>query len=346
MHFGLSWEQQSLRDAVTGYLGELPSARDVLEGDGRADDPAVWQRICTEQGWQAIAIPEEAGGFGFGQVELAVIFEALGRTLTPCPLLGVSMATAALIEAGAGAHPYLARIAEGQTAALVPGITAREHEGDWVLTGTADQVVDAGAAALFVLLTDVGVFAVPAAEVAVASLPAFDITRSLGRVSVDLTVPEDALLGSPDPGAVAARIESLLAAEATGAADATLEMAVEYAKVRVQYGKPIGSFQAIQHLCADMLVHVESARSAAWYAAWSIAHGSDDSRRAARVAKATASEALLHCAGANIQIHGGIGFTWEHDAHLYFKRAQATHALFGDPAAHRAALADALLGAL
>lgn len=346
MHFGLSWEQQSLKEAVQGFLGELRSARDILEGKAELADPAVWQRICMEQGWQAIAIPEEAGGFGFGQVELAVIFEELGRTLTPCPLLGVSMATAALIEVGAGAHAHLGVIAGGQRAALVTGIEAREHEGGWRLTGTDAGVVDAPGAELFVVLTDAGVFAITADQVVCSELPSFDHTRVIGSVSVDLTVDGSARLGTPDSEPVAARIESLIAAEATGAADACLELAVEYAKVRVQYGKAIGSFQAIQHLCADMLVHVESARSAAWYAAWAIASDAPDARSAARVAKATASTALMHCAGASIQIHGGIGFTWEHDAHLYFKRAQATHALFGAPDAHRAAIADDLLGAL
>lgn len=345
MHFGLSWEQQQLRDAVTGFLGELRSAREVLDGDGQPNDPAVWQRIVDEQGWQAIAVPEEAGGFGFGQVELAVIFEALGRTLTPCPLLGVSMATAALLELDT-APAALGKIAGGRRAALVRGIEAREHEGGWRLTGADPQSVDAPEAELFVVLSAVGVFVLEATQVDVTELPGFDVTRTLGRVSVDLTLAADALLGDPDHGLVQARIESLLAAEATGAADATLAMAVDYAKVRVQYGKAIGSFQAIQHLCADMLVHVESARSAAWYAAWSIAHGGADARQAARVAKATASTALMHCAGANIQVHGGIGFTWEHDAHLYFKRAQATHGLLGAPADHRAAIADQLLGAL
>jgi len=345
MHFGLSWEQQQLRDAVTGFLGELRSARDVLEGKGEAGDAAVWQRIIEEQGWQAIAVPEEAGGFGFGQVELAVIFEALGRTLTPCPLLGVSMATAALLETD-GTNGPLGEVAGGLRAALVEGIDAQEHEGGWRLTGTHGQVIDAPEAESFVVLTNVGLFVLTRDQVEVTELPGFDVTRTIGSVSIGLTVPADALLGTPDQDAVHARIESLLAAEATGAADATLEMAVDYAKVRVQYGKAIGSFQAIQHLCADMLVHVESARSAAWYAAWSIAHGNDDARQAARVAKATASTALMHCSGANIQIHGGIGFTWEHDAHLFFKRAQATHGLYGDPADHRAAIADQLLGAL
>ncbi len=344
MHFGLSWEQEQLRDAVNGFLGELRSAREVLDG-ASVSDPAGWQRVVQEQGWQAIAIPEEAGGFGFGQVELAVIFEALGRTLTPCPLLGTSMATAALLETD-GAHGPLGEIAGGRQATLVRGIEAHRSGETWRLVGVDPQVVDALGAELFVVLGTAGVFVLEAGQVEVTALPGFDVTRSLARVSVDITVPAEACLGAPDHGAVHARIESLLAAESTGAADATLAMAIDYAKVRVQYGKPIGSFQAIQHLCADMLVHVESARSAAWYAAWAIAHGSPDARQAARVAKATASTALMHCAGANIQIHGGIGFTWEHDAHLYFKRAQATHALFGDPAEHRSAIADDLLGAL
>ena len=134
-------------------------------------------------------------------------------------------------------------------------------------------------------------------------------------------------------------------ARGMGAAEAILEMAVDYAKVRQQFGEPIGSFQAIQHKCANMMVAVESARSAAWYAAWAVDSEADDARLAARTAKAMASQALMDCAGENIQIHGGIGFTWEHDAHLYFKRAQSTLGLLGSPQVHREAVAANLLGA-
>jgi alkylation response protein AidB-like acyl-CoA dehydrogenase len=347
MHFGLSWEQQQLKEAARGFLGQLRTAREVLDG-ASVTDPAMWARVVEEQGWPAIAIPEACGGFGFGWMELAVVFEELGRTLTPCPLLGTCMAVAALLEAPAGAarDEALQAIATGRTAALVEGLESRDAPEGTRLLGTAPQVVHGADAELLVAVTSAGLALVEAGDVEVEPLPTLDVTRSLAAVEANLPVPPEAWLGPVDLGAVHGRCEALIAAESTGSAEAALEMAVAYAKVREQFGKPIGSFQAIQHLCADMLVAVESARSATWYAAWAIDDGADDAREACRIAKAAASEAALHCAGQNIQIHGGIGFTWEHDAHLYFKRARSGYGLLGEPAEHRAAVADALLGPL
>ena len=161
-----------------------------------------------------------------------------------------------------------------------------------------------------------------------------------GRLTFDLRLPASARLGPLE--LALEQGSAMVAAPAVGGAEATLDKAVAYAKVRQQFGKPIGSFQAIKHLCADMLVRVESARSATWYAAWALASNADDQPLATRTAKAYATDAFFACAADNIQVHGGIGFTWEHDAHLYFKRAHALRALLGHPREHRAVIARAL----
>ena len=346
MHFGLTEEQQQLQASVRDYLGQLPGARAVLEGV-EAEDRAVWNRIVEEQGWQAVAIAEADGGFGYSWLELALIFEELGRALTPCPLLGTALATAAL--SAAGRSEVLGQIAAGAPAALAldTDITASREGGRWVLTGSARRVVDGSMAEHLVLKTDAGFFLVDGAALSPEPLTPLDVTRPMASFHLEeLSLPEAAHLAGVEADSIRMIGETLLAAQAVGAAEASLELAVEYAKTRKQFGKPIGSFQAIQHKCADMLLAVESARSATWYAAWAVANGASDQRMAARTAKATASEALSLCAAENIQIHGGIGFTWAHDAHLYFKRAQASSTLFGDPAEHRRAVAPALLGAL
>jgi alkylation response protein AidB-like acyl-CoA dehydrogenase len=348
VHFGPSPDQQQLREAVQGFLRELRGARAVLEG-APAHDPEVWQQIAEEQGWQAVVIPEEEGGFGFGWTELAIIFEELGRTLTPCPLLPTSFATAALLGAAPSDHRSvcLAAIAEGSPGALALNspVTAREDGGDWVLEGEIAQVVGGMTADVLVVQTDQGLFALHGAAPDREELPVLDPTRPLARIRLQgLTVSGQTRLQDVDTGRVQAYCETMLANESVGAAQACLDLAVDYAKVRRQFDRPIGSFQAVQHMCADMMVAVESARSAAWYAAWACDSGADNLRLAARTAKATASDALMLSAGQSIQVHGGIGFTWEHDAHLYFKRARSSLTLLGSPTDHREAVATVLLG--
>ncbi len=193
-------------------------------------------------------------------------------------------------------------------------------------------------------------FAVPATAAGVTrrALPAMDLTRKQAEIRLDrVRVPASSLLGGEGLAwsalqATLDRAAVALSAEQVGGAERCLEMAVEYAKVRVQFGRPIGSFQAIKHKCADMLLQTESARSASYYAGWAAATGAPDRTVAAALAKAYCSEAFFFCAAENIQIHGGIGFTWEHDAHLFFKRARASEALFGDPAYHRERVAREL----
>ncbi len=344
MDFALSWEQTQLKEAAAGFLAALPSARDLLEGRGTLEDPAVWKRVAEEQGWPAILVPEEAGGFGFGQVELSVVFEEFGRTLTSCPLLGTAFATALLLECGdaQAQERWLGAIAAGEPAAVVwSGISAEEGPFGWTLEGQG-VAVDGGMASLLVIVAPQGVFVLPADLADRTRVPHLDPTRPSVGVSVSAVPAERLTVDGLERARM--RCESLLASEAVGAAEATLQLAVDYSRVRTQFGKPIGSFQAIQHICADMLLAVESARSAAWYAACAIDAGADDAREAARTAKAMACDALFHCAGQSIQVHGGIGFTWEHDCHLYFKRARSVMDLLGHPREHRAAVAQTLLG--
>jgi alkylation response protein AidB-like acyl-CoA dehydrogenase len=325
MHFALSEDQAALAEIAQDYLGLLPDGRAVADGhDPR--DLSPWARLVEEQAWQALAIPEAHGGFGFGWLELAITLEATGRRLTPCPLLGIGMATGVLLEtvASGARDEALEAIAGGEVIPMVWRSPAPH------LAGARRAVFVQGDAC----------FVAPLATR--EACPSLDPCRPLDRVMPDLgkAVPLEV-----DLQRARSRASVLLAWEAVGVAQACLDMAVAYAKLREQYGKAIGSFQAIQHLCADVFVAVESARSAAWYAAWAVDERAPDAPLAAHTAIALAQDAAFKASAANIQIHGGIGFTWEHDAHLYFKRARGSRDLLGSPRDHRHAVADHLLGA-
>ena len=312
----LSEDVLQLREIARAFLASAPGPQQTVD---QGYDAGVWERIVEEQGWPAMAIPEEAGGFGFGLVELGVVFEELGRSLVGTPLLGSVVAGFALQECGASEQ--LEAIAAGTRACLVLGPTT----------------VDALDAELAVVHGPGGFSLVEAPSV--EAVDALDPTRTLGRVNTYGATP----LGSGDLDHVLAKAAVVLAFEQVGVAEACLDLAVEYAKVRQQFGKPIGSFQAIKHKCADMLLLVESARSAALGAAFAMDAGEADAHLSAHTAKAFCSDAAFQCAGESIQIHGGIGFTWEHDAHFYFKRARATQSLFGHPRVHREKVAAAML---
>jgi alkylation response protein AidB-like acyl-CoA dehydrogenase len=325
MNFQLDEEQAVLQQVARDFLTESPD----------------WGRIVEEAGWPAIVIPEAYGGWGFGHVELAVVFEEVGRALVSCPLLGTAAATEAILDGGSPGQKasFLGAIASGTPAAL-----ALDAEADLVdgrLQGVAECVVDGAEAGFVVVQTRSGELVVTDAFEA-AELAGLDPSRQLARLCFDGAKAE--LLPDAKAARIADRVCALLAAESVGGAEACLDMAVDYAKVRRQFGKPIGSFQAIQHKCADMLLWVESARSAAWYAAWAMDQAPEELAVAARTAKAYACDAFFRCAGENIQIHGGIGFTWEHDAHRYFKRARASKTLYGEPRMHREAVADMIFG--
>jgi alkylation response protein AidB-like acyl-CoA dehydrogenase len=360
-------EQEALRDVMQAFLRKYSAEADVRVQMDRDPgyDPQAWATAAEQIGMQALAVPEEIGGAGYGFEELAVVLEETGRTLFTGPVLpSVILAQSALLLSGdaEACERYLPGLVDGSRIATVAVsedtamwtesdiTTSATREGDdWYLTGTKRYVLG-GAQADLVLVaarTDSGIslFAidVPATGLTVEALPVMDLTRRLASLTFDRCPAM--LVGEVGTGwktlaqlfdhAVVA-----LACEQVGAAAAVLDLTVDYLKVRQQFGRPIGSFQAIKHRCADMLVELESARSAAAYASSAIATGAADAPVAASIAKVYCSQAFYHIAAESIQMHGGIGFTWEHPAHLYFKRAKSSEVLFGSPAAHRERIAE------
>ncbi|HEY1830663.1 MAG TPA: acyl-CoA dehydrogenase family protein [Acidimicrobiales bacterium] len=367
MNFAFSDEQEELRTAVRRFLEQKSPESEVRRLMDTEDgyDPAVWSQMAEQLGLQSLTIPEEFGGSGFTYVELTVVLEEMGAALLCAPFFStVALGANALLSSGddQAKKNYLPGIASGETIATLAitedngkwdfsGIElAATKSGDgWVLNGHKMFVIDGHVANLIVVAARTGagvtLFAVPgdAAGLTRTSLPTMDQTRKQARLEFANT---PATLIGTDGGAEPGLSKTLdlaavaLAAEQVGGAQRVLDASVEYAKTRIQFGRPIGSFQAIKHKCADMLLEVESAKSAAYYAAWAAAEDSDELPVVASLAKSYCSEAYFHCAAENIQIHGGIGFTWEHPAHLYFKRAKSSELLLGDPSYHREILAQ------
>ena len=366
--FEFSDEQREFRDMVRRFLethSTETSVREWMDDEG-GYDPAVWKDMAGQLGLQGLIVPEAHGGQGFGPVELAIVLEEMGHFLFGSPFLASAvLAVNALVEAGDEkvAAEVLPGIASGEQIAT---LALCEAEGSWdptsvtlsakggngafrlsgekryVLSGhVADVVLVAGRSeageSLFLVRGD-------AAGLERTPVPALDMTRKLATLRFD---DVEATLVGEEGGAAASLSRALdrttiaLAAEQVGATQRCLDMAVEYAKDRFQFGRPIGAFQAIKHKCADMLLEVESARSAAYYASFAAADAAtgDDLEEITALTKGYCSEAFLQVAAENIQIHGGIGFTWEHAAHLYYRRAKSTDLLFGDGAYQRGRLA-------
>ncbi|MGI8491542.1 MAG: acyl-CoA dehydrogenase family protein [Acidimicrobiales bacterium] len=367
MNFAFSEEQEELRNAVRRFLDDKSPETEVrrLMETEEGFDPAVWKQMAEQLGLQGLIIPEEFGGSGYSYVELIVVLEEMGRALLCAPYFSsVALAANLLLASGDddAKKDYLSGIAAGTTIATVAlaessgrwdeeGVTlaASGSGADWALTGEKLYVLDGHTADLVLVAArsdaGVSVFAVEsgASGFAATALSTMDQTRKQAKLTFDATPAR--LIGSEGSGwAAVSKMLDLaavaLAAEQVGGAQRVLDMSVEYAKVRVQFGRPIGSFQAIKHKCADMLLEVESAKSAAYYAGWAAAEDNDELPVVASLAKSYCSEAYFHAAAENIQIHGGIGFTWEHPAHLYFKRAKSSELLFGDPTYHRELLAQ------
>ena len=372
MNFAFSEEQEQLRNAVRRFLESKSPSSEVRRLMESADgyDPAVWSQMAGELGLQGLHIPEEYGGQGFGFVELGIVLEEMGGALLCAPYLSsVCLAANAILNAGTDAQKaeLLPGIASGDTIAT---LAVTEPNGRWdadgvtmvaagagdgfTLSGTKHYVLDGHLASTIVVVArlagtsgedGVGFFVVDggAAGLTRTPLTTMDMTRKQARLDLDKVAAR--ALGTPGSGwpALSKTLDQIavcLANEMVGGAQKVLDMSVEYAKTRVQFGRPIGSFQAIKHKCADMLLEVESGKSAAYYAAWAAAEDNDELPVTASLAKAYCSDAYFHCAAENIQIHGGIGFTWEHDAHLYFKRAKSSEILFGDATYHRELLAQ------
>ncbi|HEY3241145.1 MAG TPA: acyl-CoA dehydrogenase family protein [Acidimicrobiia bacterium] len=373
MNFAFSEEQEELRRSVRRFLeGKSPIAevRRLMETTEGYDE-AVWAQMGKELGLQSLHIPEEYGGQGYSFVELVVVLEEMGRALLCAPYYAsVCLAANAILNAGTEEEKQalLPQIASGDTIATLAftepngrwdasGITmeaSSDGSGGSTLSGTKMFVLDGHTASLVVVAarragsegTDgISFFAVDggAEGLTRTPLPTMDQTRKQAKLEFS-GVPAK-LLGEEGVGwaALSKTLDQAalcLCAEMVGGAQRVLDMSVEYAKVRIQFGRPIGSFQAIKHKCADMLLEVESAKSAAYYAGWAAAEDNDELPVVASLAKAYCSDAYFHAAAENIQIHGGIGFTWEHDAHLYFKRAKSSEILLGDATYHRELLAQ------
>jgi alkylation response protein AidB-like acyl-CoA dehydrogenase len=366
MNFAFTEEQEQLRQFVRSFLEDKSSEATVRElmDTEEGYDKAVWSQMAEQLGLQSLVIPEEYGGQGFGFVELGVVLEEMGRALLCAPFFSGVLASQAIIHSGddAAKSAHLPGVASGETIAALAfteengkwdesGITMEASgSGDsWTLSGVKSFVIDGHIADLIVVAARTGngvsLFAVSgdASGLTREALSTMDQTRKQAKLTFDNTPAT--LIGSDGAGwdtmnTVLDLAAIALAAEQVGGAQFVLDMAVQYAKDRVQFGRPIGSFQAIKHKCADMLLEVESAKSAAYYGLWCAAELNDELPSVASLAKAYCSEAYFHAAAENIQIHGGIGFTWEHPAHLYFKRAKSSELLFGDPAYHREQLAQ------
>ena len=360
MDFDLSEDQLALRKAAATLLDAVASPERVraVAAEGEHFDGDLWAAMA-EQGWLSVDTPADDGGLGLGLVEVAVLSEELGRHLAPVPFAGTNLALGAL--RGGPRHELLdgvelaqwgERLASGDAVgALVwssaaDGPRATERAGTWVVSGRTDPVVYAPRADVLVTCaaTDRGqlLFALaPSAGRRPRSEPAMDRTRSIARLELH-DEPAVCIGGADDVEAVIDRAAAVLSAEMLGAADHVLQMTVSYAKDRVQFGRPIGSFQAVKHRCADMLVDVEGMRSAAYYAAWAVGAGDPDASTAASAAKVWCSDASRRVMASALQVHGGIGFTWEHDLHLYLKRAQLDQVSFGDARYHRERIAGIL----
>jgi alkylation response protein AidB-like acyl-CoA dehydrogenase len=337
MDLTLSAEQEAVRDAIRGLLRDrLPSARvrAVMEtADGV--DADVW-RAAADLGWFGLAVSEERGGAGYGLAEAMLLFVELGRSVAPGPWLGTVVAALAL-SASAAADAVLPDLLAGRLrAALVDDPDDRLGTGTRA-DGEVDGVFDAAAAqGLLVLGREAARWvAVDGAAARVAGRPSMDPTRRIGRVACNAAA---AVVLGGDVARWRLVATVLAAAEATGVAERALDASVEYGKVRQQFGQPIGAFQAIKHRCADMAVRAEVARSAVTYATVALDEGADDAALHVHVAKTLAGNAALQNATDNVQNHGGMGYTWEADAHLYLKRARVLEHTMGSRTAHLDAL--------
>jgi alkylation response protein AidB-like acyl-CoA dehydrogenase len=365
LYFDLTDEQRAIKSTAHDFLAsrfKSERIREIAESESGFDESG-WKEMA-ELGWAGLALPEEWGGQGLGIVELAVLFEEMGYALAPSPLLSNTIVGLALAAAGSDEQRerYLRPLAEGKLrgapalvdagSGAVPGKFSMNAEADGdgvVLNGEKTLVMDAASADLFLVATSDGsrhLVEKGADGVTVIPEESIDLTRRLSsvrlegvRVAPEATLPGEASAYFP----VLHRACVAIAAESTGLAQRTLEMSVEYAKDRQQFGRPIGAYQAVSHRCAQMLLETENSRSAVYGAAWAADAEPESLPLAASMAKAYASDAGWRVPDAAIQVHGGIGFTWEHDLHFFLKRGRANAAMFGDAKWHRERVAEAVL---
>jgi alkylation response protein AidB-like acyl-CoA dehydrogenase len=378
MDFGFSEEQEMLRQSVREFLDtecSMTYVRQMME-DERGYSEEQWKKMA-ELGWTGLIVPESYSGAGLSMVDMVVVLEEMGRVVMPGPFFASTILGALAVDLGGTEEQrqrYLPGLAAGTLKATLAqveesgrwdaegiALAARPAAGAFRLSGVKLFVHDAHNADLLVVPVRTGgagtdgitllLVETKAKGVSVRVLKTMDQTRKLCEVHFDdVSVGRDAVLGEVDNGwrlldRLVDRAKVALSAEMCGGAQRVLDMSVEYAKVREQFGKPIGSFQAIQHKCANMMVQVESAKSATYYAAWAVARDVPEAHLAACMAKAYCSDAYRMVSAEGIQIHGGIGFTWEHDMHLYFKRAKGSEVTFGDATWNRELVAQVVLDA-
>ena len=367
MDFDLSKPQKLLKDSAADFLTRecnLDHVRELME-TGTAHDDRLWQSI-TDQGWTGLVVPEENGGLGLGLVEMAVVAEEMGRACLPGAFLS-TLTAAALVERAGSAEQrakYLEPIAAGElkgtVAFLEEGaswevdeikLKATREGGNFQLSGRKLFVPDAAIADLLICVArdGDGLVLLPverdAEGLSVKATPSMDATRKLYEVTfADVSVAEADVFGADgdarsELGQAIEVVTVALCAEMVGGMQWVLDTTVEYAKTRQQFGRAIGSFQAVQHQCADMLLMTESARSATYYAAWALSEGGPSASLGVSVAKAYCSDAYREVGNRGVQIHGGMGFTWEHNLHLYYKRSKSSETLFGDATFHRERIA-------
>ncbi len=365
MYFDLTDEQQAIKSTARDFLAaryKSERIRELAESE-HGFEQSDWKEMA-ELGWPGLALPEEWGGQGLGIVDLAVLFEEMGYALAPSPLLSSTLVGLALTFCGSDdqRERYLRPLATGEKrgapalwdadSAATPGRFTMEAKADGdgvVLDGEKVLVPDAATADFFVVATSDGkrhLVDSGAAGITVTAEPSIDLTRRLFsvrfegvEVGADDTMPAE----ESDYYPVFHRLCVAIAAESTGLAQRTMEMAVEYAKDRQQFGRPIGAYQAVSHRCAQMLLETENSRSAVYGAAWAADAEPESLPLAASMAKAYASDAGWRVPDASIQVHGGIGFTWEHDLHFFLKRGKANAAMFGTASWHRERVADRVL---
>ena len=322
MNFDFTDDQHAIKRTAHDFLADRfrPEKVRALAEEGVYDE-ALWTEM-SELGWPGILLPEEYGGQGLGMVELVILAEELGSALAPSPFLSNAAAGLVLLHSGTAE----------QRERWLPGIASGEARGAVGLArdGGAALVPDADSAAVIVLLGGEGGTVVDAAGADVELVATMDSTRRFASVRAD---GGEALGDDPAPGLD--RVEVALSAEIVGVAQRAMDMAVDYARERRQFDRPIGANQAVSHRCAQMLLEVESARSIAYYAAWTAEHEAGSLALAASMAKAYAADAGFRVSGSSLQVHGGIAFTWEHDLHFFLKRARTDAALFGSGRAHR-----------
>lgn len=389
MDFTFSDEQDMIRESAEGFLADVSDSSAIRAAmvSELGYDQALWQRLCYELCWPAIHIPEAYGGLGLGFVELAILLEQMGRRLFCSPFYATAcLAVPTLLLGGSEVQKqaWLPRLAAGELTASLGYVSGSRWdvatvemtaiaEGDgYVLNGQLRQVIDGHSAGLLIVaarapgscgVQGISLFIVDPASAGVERRlqPTLDQTRKLAELQFSqVYVDAGSLLGVAGQGAPlleqVLRLACVaLAAEQVGGTQHALELTLAYTQERQQFGRSIASFQAIKHRAADMMVQLECARSAAYYAACvaeeALAVGGDpkvasELPLAAALAKAQCSEAFFHCSAEAIQLHGGVGFTWEYDPHLYFKRARASEAFLGAPALHRDRIAAHLMGEL